>query len=198
MLVIGNGESRKEINIDNVASAKIGCNAVLRNHRVDHLICCDRRMVQEAVDANYNVDSYVYTRPDWIHSFKDHKRVRTVPELPYKGNQRWDEPFHWGSGPYAMLLAAKISKYNTINIIGFDLYGNDRKINNVYKGTTNYAAIDSKNVDPRYWIQQIGKVFSLYKSRQFKIYQSEGWQIPQAWIYPNVTVDNISNILYTI
>lgn len=196
MLVIGNGESRSNIDINLIDTVKIGCNAILREYTVDHLVCCDRRMVQEAVRANYNKHAYIYTRTDWINYFKAHDRIRTVPELPYKGDQRWDDPFHWGSGPYAVLLAAKIAHGDVIQMIGFDLYGNDRKINNVYKGTDNYAAADSKNVDPRYWIQQIGKVFSLYKSRQFKIYQKSDWQLPQAWNYPNVVVDNISNIYY--
>lgn len=195
MLVIGNGESRKGIDIDSVSSVKVGCNAILREHRVDHLICCDRRMVQEAVEANYNKYAYIYTRDDWINYFKSYERIRTVPVLPYQGEQRWDDPFHWGSGPYAVLLGAKLANDSEIKMIGFDLYGNDKKVNNVYKGTKNYAAADSKNVDPRYWIQQIARVFSIYTSRQFVVYQKKDWTIPQAWIAPNVTVDKISNFM---
>ena len=45
-----------------------------------------------------------------------------------------DEPFHWGSGPYAVLLATFLSKY--IKLIGFDLYGIDGKLNNVYENTS--------------------------------------------------------------
>lgn len=195
MLVLGNGESRKNINIDSINSVKIGCNAILREHRVDHLICCDRRMVQEAVQAEYNKHAYVYTRQDWINYFKSYERIRTVPILPYRGDQRWDDPFHWGSGPYAVLLGAKLASDGEVKMLGFDLYGNDKKVNNLYKGTKNYADSDSKNVDPRYWIQQIARVFSIYSSRQFIIYQKDNWSIPQAWIQPNVEVDKISNFM---
>lgn len=195
MLIIGNGESRQTVNINQIDAVKIGCNAILREHHVDHLVCCDRRMVKEALSVNYNKQSYIYTRKDWIEHFKGYERVRTVPELPYTGDQRWDEPFHWGSGPYAVLLGAKLSAGKTIKLIGFDLYSKDSKVNNIYKDTKNYAAADSRSVDPKYWIQQIAKIFFIYKSRQFKIYQTSDWQIPESWNQPNVEVDKISNIM---
>jgi len=39
MLVIGNGESRSGININSIDQVKVGCNAVYRDYKVDHLIC---------------------------------------------------------------------------------------------------------------------------------------------------------------
>ena len=38
MFVIGNGESRRHINIDTLPEFKIGCNAICRDYFVDHLI----------------------------------------------------------------------------------------------------------------------------------------------------------------
>jgi hypothetical protein len=196
MYAIGNGESRAHLNIDKLHGTKIGCNAILREHVVDHLVCCDRRMVQEAVQAGYNNHSYIYTRSDWYKHFSHYPRIRELPKLPYIGNQRWDDPFHWGSGPYAVLLAAKLANKESVNLIGFDLYGNDNLVNNLYKDTKNYAAAQSRSVDPRYWIAQIAKVFELFKHHQFVIYQNPEWTLPQAWIKPNVEVDKISNIYY--
>lgn len=197
MLVIGNGESRKQINLDNISDFKVGCNALYRDHYVRHLVCVDRRMVQEAIEANYNNTSIIYTREDWKHYFKDIKHVRSVPDLPYVGSDRWDEPFQWGSGPYAVLLAAKLTSDDTVSLVGFDLYGDDQgKTNNIYKDTKNYNNSDKRAVDPRYWVHQISKVFECFPKVTFNIYQQPNWELPKAWNCSNVKVDTISNIRY--
>jgi len=197
MLVIGNGESRKQINLDNVNDFKVGCNALYRDHYVRHLVCVDRRMVQEALNAKYNDESIIYTRDDWKNYFNNIKHVRSVPDLPYVGSDRWDEPFQWGSGPYAVLLGAKLAKHDIVNLIGFDLHGsNDGRTNNVYKDTTNYNSSDKRAVDPRYWIHQIGMVFKCFPKVNFVIYQDPNWVLPKAWNYPNVMVDTISSLSY--
>jgi hypothetical protein len=193
MLVIGNGESRISIDINKIQEPKIGCNAIYRDYHVDHLICVDRRMVQEALKNDVNQTSYVYTRDNWVKQFNS-LRVRTVPPLPYKGDQRWDEPFQWGSGPYAVLLSAKLCKGSTVRLVGFDLHSTTSTVNNVYKGTSNYDSAEKRPVDPRYWIHQIGKVFELYRKRNFVIYQTDDWSLPDNWKFPNVSVDNVSNL----
>jgi len=192
MLVIGNGESRKDIDLDKHIDTKIGCNAIHRDYRVDHLICVDRRMVKEAVEQGANEHALVYTREDWFGNYKQYKRIRTVPVLPYVGSDRWDEPFQWGSGPYAVLLGAKLSK--EVKLIGFDLHSKTKTVNNVYKDTSGYDASTKNAVDPRYWMHQIGQVFKWYPKRKFTIYQLDNWQIPQNWKLANVSVDYIDNL----
>jgi len=190
MWIIGNGESRSNLNIDLLQGPKIGCNAIFRDYNLEHYICVDRRMVREALEHTNNK---IYTRTDWIRDFKAYGNVTTVPELPYKGTTRPDDPFQWGSGPYAVLLAAKTSE--VCRLIGFDLYSKTKNINNIYKGTPNYNDTDYRAVDPRYWIYQIGKIFSLYPARKFIIYQKDDWSLPEAWNRPNVTVDKLSIIV---
>ena len=70
-LIIGNGESRSDLNINNIHGIKIGCNAIQRDFYVDHLICVDRRMVQQAQSAQYK--GKIYTRNDWVKQFKKSK-----------------------------------------------------------------------------------------------------------------------------
>jgi hypothetical protein len=192
MFVFGNGESRKNIDISNIKIPKIGCNALHRDFQVNHLICVDRRMVNEAIRVNYNKKCKIYTRRDWWASYRLNQNVHQVPELPYTGNTKPDDPFHWGSGPYAILLAATLS--DKIKIAGFDLYSKDKKINNLYKGTENYETADKKAVDPRFWIYQIGKVFEYFPNKQFTVYTEESWNQPDSWKKDNVMLDNISNI----
>ena len=176
MLVIGNGESRKDIDISKCDDIKVGCNAIFRDFYVTHLICCDRRMVEEAQkERNYGS---IYTRADWIDQFK---LCGLVPILPYKGNTRLDDPWHWGSGPYAVLLGASIStKWSgapEVHMIGFDL--DTGLYNNIYKGTDNYNDADSSPVDPSYWIYQIDKVFEYFPMVQFYYYNNKEWPTKQ-------------------
>ena len=196
MWVFGNGESRQSIDIEKLDGLKVGCNAIMRDYKMDYLICVDRRMVKEAINRQYNEHCLVYTRPDWHPQFKDAKRIRILPDLPYVGSDRWDEPFQWGSGPYALLVAAKFEKERDIKMLGFDLYSNTDTVNNIYKDTPNYDPAIKRPVDPPYWIHQIGMVFECFPKITFTIYQEPGWQLPQAWNYPNVAVDKISNIYY--
>jgi hypothetical protein len=196
MIVLGNGESRLSVDIKSLDRPLVGCNAIMRDHTMDYLVCVDRRMVQEAINRSANNDSLVYTRKDWYHYFKEHKRIRTVPDLPYVGSERADDPFHWGSGPYAVLIGAKNAKEKQVKLIGFDLYSKTDNVNNIYKGTPNYDDPNKRAVDPRYWIHQIGKVFECYPKITFTIYTEKDWELPKAWNYPNVMVDNISNIYY--
>lgn len=198
MIVIGNGESRKQVDVSQLKDPKVGCNAVYRDYDIDYLVCVDRRMMQEALTAQVNVkrDTLIYTRTDWYEQFKS-IRVRELPRLPYEGNERWDEPFQWGSGPYAVLLGAMYTKTKEVKLIGFDLYSKTNTVNNLYKGTPNYDDESSKAVDPRYWIHQIGKVFNCFPKIQFTIYQEPNWELPKAWNYSNVLLDKISNISYT-
>ena len=192
MYVFGNGESRTSINIDKLEGTKVGCNAIYRDYTMDHLICVDRRMVQEVLTNDANKDSYVYTREDWKTQFNA-TRVRTVPKLPYIGDERWDEPFQWGSGPYAVLLAAKLCTGHTVRLLGFDLHSTNATINNVYKDTANYDTANKRAVDPRYWIHQIGMVFKYYSSIQFVIHHDH-FELPKAWKQSNVSLDTISNL----
>lgn len=195
MLVIGNGESRKHYNIESYQGTKIGCNAVCRDFFVDHLICVDRRMVDEATQYYQNNFSKIYTRSEWFKSRTHIGNLSIVPDLPYKGNSRPDEPFHWGSGPYALLLASTISESKTINVIGFDLYGIDKRVNNLYKDTQHYDKSHKSAVDPRYWIHQIAKIFECFPNINYNLFGPEDWLLPKTWNYPNVSLDKISKFV---
>lgn len=189
---IGNGESRQIIDIESLQGIKVGCNAIHRDYNIDHLVCVDKRMVSEATKNKRRKQFTIYTRKDWWVGFRLEERIRPVPELPYTGDQRPDDPWHWGSGPYAVLLATQFS--DTINLLGFDLYSKNDKVNNLYKDTENYDTSEKRAVDPRYWIYQIAKVFECFPQKTFTIYANEDWQAPDAWKYSNISVDSISNI----
>ena len=101
MLVIGNGESRKDLDIKSLKLPTVGCNAIFRDMVVDHLVCCDRRMLREALKHENTKTSIMYTREDWNEDF----HVFPVPKVPYVGKLRQDDGWHWGTGQYALLVA---------------------------------------------------------------------------------------------
>jgi len=190
IFVFGNGESRKDLDLNCITDLKVGCNAIHRDHYVDHLVCVDRRMVQEALDAEFK--GKIYTRTDWSHFFKNNP-VTLLPDLPYKGNTKPDEPFQWGSGPYAVLLAAMLDDH--INLVGFDLHSPNQFVNNVYKDTANYAESSKPAVDPRYWVYQISKVFECFPDKYFVVFNNTEWQMPSSWHLANVKFKTIDSLM---
>ena len=185
-VVVGNGESRRSLNLQTLSETHtiFGCNALLRDLVVPHLVCCDQRMVTEALNSPNNQNIIIYTRPEWAHHFSG--QVRAVPELPYKGNLRQDQLWHWGSGPLALLVACTLG-FKNIKLVGFDLYGINDKVNNVYKDSTNYLKSEAGAVDPVYWIYQNAKVFELFPEVNFTILNKSNWSMPPEWRKNNVT-----------
>ena len=175
--VVGNGQSRQGFALNHLKDWTIGCNAVYRDFLCDEFVAVDMRMVNEML--HNNVGSYVYTRQDWANNYSD-ARVRPLPDLPFTGDTKADQPFHWNSGPYAILLAAKKNP-EYINLLGFDLWSKDGLVNNLYKGTPNYAKSESTSVSPELWIYQLGKLFRYYDQINFVQYQAHDWQIPDEW-----------------
>ena len=188
-LVIGNGESRRHVDISTYTDhVLIGCNAIHRDLNVNHLICCDRRMAEEAVNNPHTKDTEIYVRDRWHHYFRKirkNKNVNLLPEVPTRGEIKKDQAEHWGSGGYAVLLAAVLG-HQEVAMIGFDLYPIDHSVNNIYKGTVNYARTGSQAVDPSYWVYQIASVFIHYPNTTFVIYNRQGWIMPQEWRKNNV------------
>ena len=188
-VVIGNGESRRAINLNLLtADALIGCNAIHRDTVVDHLICCDRRMADEAASNPQTKNTLIYVRPAWFHYFRKilkNKNIRTTPDLPYQGEYKKDDPDHWGSGGFAVLLAAQLG-FTEIELIGFDLYPINSAVNNIYKGTKNYAQIGSQAIDYAYWVYQINRVFMHHPDQKFIIRNHRDWNMPREWQKNNV------------
>ena len=183
MLVIGNGESRKSIDISTLKLPTVGCNAIFRDMTVDHLVCVDRRMIREALEHNNTNQSILYTRPEWCAEIG----VFPVPELPYKGDLRQDAPWHWGTGQYALLVAVKYCVMDHILVIGFDMKSKDGLVNNYYKDSKSYDESKKSAVDPSYWLYQNRKIFEYYPKQNFNFYVDEYFKVPEGW-------DKISNL----
>lgn len=177
--VLGNGESRKKYNLSTINSFSIGCNAIHRDFNASVFVAVDRKMVKEILDNPKQKSKFIYTRSDWYKDFANN-RVLCLPELPFSGDHKKDQGFHWNSGPYAILLACKRNP-STIHLIGFDLYGIKGLQNNIYKDTANYAASTQREVMPDFWIHQLLQLFLTFPNINFVQHQLKDWQTPKDW-----------------
>jgi hypothetical protein len=194
--VFGNGESRKSIDINKIRVDHIlvGCNAIHRDFIMDRLVCCDRRMIEEAVENPNTKNTTIHVRDEQFHYFrkiKKNKKINLLPKIPYKEEKRPDQPNHWGSGPYAVLVACLLEP-TQISLWGFDLISKNDFVNNVYKGTKNYKKINDPAVDPSYWIYQISKLFVTFPKIDFVIHNDHDWRLPIQWQQKNVEKVNTS------
>ena len=119
-LVVGNGESRKRIDLNLFNRDKweiYGCNALYRDFNPDHLVIIDDVMRKEfeleKVRSFYNMPKYIYFVEDIIEY----------------------EPMI-SAGCAALLIAMR--HHSEIDLIGFDLSSKDGLTNNVYKNSPSY------------------------------------------------------------
>ena len=192
--VIGNGESRKNFDLYSLTflGETVGTNAVHRDFIPDYLVCCDRRMCSEALNNGYK--NPLYTRSDWRSQFSYWKNVRVLPDLPYEGDKRPDDPFQWGSGGHALNVACTLGPQFVV-MLGFDLYGINKLTNNIYKDTEHYNGKEKDAVDPSYWIYQTAKLFEHYPKIKFLQIQPDDWEPPAEWEeFDNFFIDDYHNL----
>ena len=179
--IIGNGKSRLGFDITPMKkfSTVIGCNAQFRDYNFDYFVCADKHMCQEAVNT-VGKNTNIYTRDRWHKEFAMWPNVKKLPDLPYNGDKRQDEPFHWGTGPYAGVLAGTF-KPKAIFMIGFDLWQlpGQKEDNNIYRNSKGYEYI-KRPVDPSYWIHQFAKLFEHIDSRWIVVNRND-WKMPNEW-----------------
>jgi hypothetical protein len=189
--VIGNGQSRENFALNQISDHIIGCNAIHRDHTCDEYVAVDRRMVDEILRNDANKGKIIYTRDDWIEKYLSQKVVLSLPKIPFTGPNKSDQAFHWNSGPYAILVAA-LKNPTKIKMLGFDLWSKTSFVNNIYKGTANYAGAHDRRITPDFWIHQLKKLFDHFSNIEFVQIQPEGWRIPEQWKHTkNLTIQSL-------
>jgi len=170
--VIGNGESRQPIDLElcKQHGLTIGCNAIIRTFFPHIVSAADERMLKEITESNYN--GKLYTRSNWNKKYN----ALAYPDLPYQGNDRADNPWHYNSGPHAVNIACGTSP-DKCYLIGFDLT-QQNNYTNVYANTKGY---DNKPVDPRYWHHQLDKLFESYPHVSFVWIAPTEYVCPKQW-----------------
>lgn len=179
--VIGNGTSRRSVPNDLLKDKNTyACNLAYRDLPVKNLIVCDRYLLVNAIAEGANKNSKLWTRQRWFNNIPTQDNLFVFPELPFDIQDKYDQPMNWGSGTYAAYLACR-DEPNILIFIGFDLWGLNGKVNNVYAGQTFYGSVDDAPVGPEAWIYQFGKLFDHYNNKQFVFLNFSNWVMPGEW-----------------
>ena len=175
--VLGNGESRKGIDIDDLK--KLGtvfaCNGVYRTHTPHFLVAVDPKMVLEIAETDYVL----------------HNKVWSNFNAQYNKNQKildhvqWFKPsLGWSSGPTALRLACDRG-FKEIYILGFDYQGlpaeqkNRFKLNNIFGDTRNYKKRNDEATFYGNWMNQTKKCLQDYTDVAFHRVIPKGWFQPK-------------------
>tara|TARA_R110000796_G_scaffold85621_1_gene185689 strand:- start:2575 stop:3264 length:690 start_codon:yes stop_codon:yes gene_type:complete len=137
--ILGNGESRKTLDLYALPQDTYGCNALYRDYTPDFLVAVDRKIYKEIIDSEYEQNNIVYTNHGNLTKIGGNSHL--IPANP-----------HQGAGPTAMHIAIHDGHTNLI-CIGFDC-GRDGPNNNVYKDTNGYNTSDTV-VHQTVWASQI-------------------------------------------
>ena len=175
--VLGNGESRKGIAIDDLKKhgTVFACNGVYRTDKPDFLIAVDPKMVLEIAESDYLLQNKVYSNFNAQYN-KNPKILENV---------QWFKPsLGWSSGPTALRMACDHG-FKEIYILGFDYQGlseggkNNRfKVNNLFKDSRNYKKGNEQATFFGNWMNQTKKCLQDYPDVKFHRV------IPKDWFQP--------------
>jgi hypothetical protein len=175
--VLGNGESRKGIDIDNLKKhgTVFACNGVYRTDKPDFLIAVDPKMVLEIAESDYLLQNKVYSN----FNAQYNKNPKILDHV------QWFKPsLGWSSGPTALRMACDHG-FKEIYILGFDYQGlseggkNNRfKVNNLFKDSRNYKKGNEQATFFGNWMNQTKKCLQDYPDVKFHRV------IPKDWFQP--------------
>jgi hypothetical protein len=176
--VLGNGESRKGIDIDDLKErgTVFACNGVYRTHRPDFLVAVDPKMILEIAESDYPVHNKV-----WSNFNNQYNKNQKIMD-----HVNWLQPsLGWSSGPTALKLACD-QGHKEIYILGFDYQGhaegnkNNRfRFNNVFKDTRNYKKSNDEATFYGNWMNQTKRCLQDYKDIKFHRVVPAGWFTPK-------------------
>jgi len=152
--VLGNGVSRKHIDVDTLLKlgTVYGCNALYRTHTPHVLVATDKPISMVIQESGYSAKNKFYTRRP-IDGLGAHR----VPQ-PY---------FGFSSGPIAAGIAA-IDGHRSVYMLGFDMGPTGNGLfNNIYASTEFYKAVTANPTFTGNWIKQIIAVTKDHPNCQF-------------------------------
>ena len=173
--VLGNGKSRKGIDIDDLKSkgTVYACNAVYRTHRPDFLIAVDPKMILEIAETDYMVHNKVWS--NFNAQYNKHQKILD--------HCNWFKPsLGWSSGPTALRMACDHG-FKEIYILGFDYQGHqDGKrftLNNIFGDTRNYKRNKDEATFYGNWMNQTKRCLQDFKDVRFHRVIPQGWFKPK-------------------
>ena len=176
-IVLGNGESRKGIDIDDLKEkgTVFACNAVYRTHRPHWLVAVDPKMMVEIAETDYVVHNKVYS--NYNVQYEKHQKLLD--------HVTWSQPsLGWSSGPTALRLACE-QGHKEIYILGFDYQGlavdekkNRFHLNNIFGDTRNYKKKNDEATFYGNWMNQTKRCLQDFQDVKFHRVIPSGWFKP--------------------
>ena len=187
--VIGNGESRLKYDLSILREQGLiyGCNALYKDFEPDLLISVDANMVKKILKSDYKGE-VLYIGIGTRKFFLNRSHPENKPGMEnFVINSRG-----FAAGPSAVwLMIHYFPNIKIINLIGFDLYGKNGKINNVYAGKDDcYQPADSNAVVFRSWVEHLAIIFKENPGVQFFRVGNMEDSVPEDW-------QDISNIQFS-
>lgn len=187
--VLGNGRSRLgvDLNLLKTKGKIYGCNALYREFEPDVLIAVDPKMIIEICNSGYQKTHQVWTNPN--------NKYKEFTNLNIFSNTRG-----WSSGPTALLKSC-IDINTEIFILGFDYYGVDDRVNNVYSDTLNYKKSSESATYFGNWLKQTESVFKEFPNINFIRVVGPKCMIVKEWKMINnvkdITYDDFNKLIQT-
>ena len=176
--VLGNGESRKSIDINDLKErgTVYACNGVYRTHQPHWLIAVDPKMMLEIAESDYVVNNKVYS--NYNVQYQKHQKLLD--------HVTWSQPsLGWSSGPTALRLACEHG-HKDIYILGFDYQGhteakNNKRFvfNNVFKDTRNYKKSNDEATFYGNWMNQTKRCLKDFPDVKFHRVIPPNWFTPK-------------------
>ena len=188
--VLGNGTSRKPINLDNLKTKGTiyGCNALYREFDPDYLVAVDTKMILEINKAGYQHSNSVWTNPNKAYS-------------KFTGFNYFNPSKGWSSGPTALNLASDHNN-DTMYILGFDYTGIDDKVNNIYSSTYNYKKVNERATFHGNWLKQTTIICQKFSKKRYIRVLGDNPFIPKEFAslrnLSHITVEEFKNIFDTL
>jgi len=181
--VIGNGVSRKPIQLNKLNGMTYGCNALYRDFQPDVLVATDDPISRAIQESGYPRYKRFHTRKVFAGSGARPLRQQ------YAG---------WSSGPNALQLAV-LDKHKDIVIIGFDFGSTHKSFNNVYANTDFYRKSHETATYGGNWVHQVDTIIRHAPNVNFTFVVSKDTRSPpQFQQHRNVEIMDIREFLKTI
>ena len=173
--VLGNGESRRGIDIDDLKEkgTVFACNAEYRTHRPHFLVAVDPKMMLEIGETEYMLHNKVWS--NFNAQYNKHPRIMD--------HCNWFKPsLGWSSGPTALRMACD-KGFKEIYILGFDYQGhkegNRYTLNNMFGDTRNYKKKKEEATFYGNWMNQTKRCLQDFKDVKFHRVIPKGWFQPK-------------------
>ena len=184
--VIGNGESRIGYDLNKLRpfGPIYGCNALYRDFIPDVLVAVDVTMIKEIQEK---IDGGELVVKDFIYRSKNGNGKILKSSLGSYNDSGY------AAGPTALkVLCERHPEIKEVFLVGFDLYSESGRRNNVYKSTPCYADASTQPVYPTNWIEKLARIFVIHEKVRFYRVTNLEHSVPE-WD----DVNNIFRLTYT-